>query len=248
MISLDTKVNLAFFLSLASILWSMVVYAKGRKVEKIRVYDKIYSTSEWLLMYEYNKLNNQEYESKDKALEKAVKEHAKSHDMAQFFGQGFDMPAHIKNEKDKEDFRNLVKEEFLKHSTAISDESWEAISLHGQSPVFWVENEEFREKFDYVFRYIGENLSYFPQSIRKGWFEAQRTTIDRVKHQYLSLEALNANSCEPFEGEKVNDPYVLVLKSLRDEYRSLTCTYTEKLNEIKCLLRSKWYRLVGRKN
>jgi hypothetical protein len=221
----------------------MVVYAKGRKIEKIRIYDKIYSTSEWLLMYEYNKLKDQEYESEDKVLEKAVREHAKSHDMAQFLGYGFDIPPHIQNEKEKQDFRNLVIDEFSKYNKAISDQSWETVMSHNQSPVFCIENEEFREKFDYVFSYIGENLSFFSDTIRKRLHEAQNTTADRVRHQYISLQTLNTSSCQPFEEETVDDPYVSVLKSIRYEYRGLTRTYKEKWDEIKWAIYSKWYKL-----
>lgn len=243
MISLDTKINLAFFLSLVSILWSMIVYAKGRKAERIRIYDKIYSTTQWLLMYEYNKLKDQEYESEDKVLEKAVRQHAKSHDMAQFLGYGFDLPPHLMNEKDKQDFRTLVMDEFSNYDKAISDQSWDVVLSHCQSPVFCIENEEFREKFDYVFSYIGENLSYFSDTIRKRWHEAQNTTADRVKHQYNSLQSLNDSSCQPFEDEVVDDPYVSVLKSVRYEYRCLTRTYTERLNEINWAIRSRWYKI-----
>ncbi len=223
----------------------MVVYAKGRKVEKIRIYDKIYGASCWLLMFEYNNLKDQEYVSDDKDLEKAVREHAKAHDMAQFFGHGFTIPPHIKNEQEKDSFQNLVMEEFTKHDKVISDRSWEVVLSHGQSPVFCIENETFREKFDYVFSYIGENLSYFPQTITKRWHDAQNTTVERVKHQYISLKTLDDNSCEPFE-EEIDDPYVSVLKHVRHEYRLLTRTYTDKWGEFKWGLYSKWCRLKSR--
>lgn len=243
LISLDTKVNLAFFLSMIAIIWNVFLYLKGRKIERIKIYDKVYSTSEWLLMYEYNKLRNQEYNSEDKFLEQAVREHTKSHDMAQFFGMGFKVPEHLINEEDKSRFCRLVIDEFTKHSKLVSDQSWNDVMTHNQSPVFCIENDEFKEKFDFVFKYVGENLSYFSDAIKENWHKAQNMTMDHVKQQYISLNSLNENSCEPFNDVTVYDPYVQVLKNIRIEYRNMTRSYPERWAGFQWIVWKYWHRI-----
>lgn len=243
MISLDSKVNLAFFVSVVSICWNVILYAKGRKSEKIRIYDKVYGAGEWLLMYEYNNLKNQEYMSDDIYLERAVREHAKSHDMAQFFGIGFTIPEHIKSQEEKSLFSKLVLEEFTKFDKLVSDAAWEIVMSHAQSPVFCLENDEFKTKFDFVFKFVGENLSYFSDQIKKSWHSAQNTTVGHVRQQYISLVALNENSCEPFEDEQVDDPYVEMLKQIRIEYRNMSRSYTDKWREFVWCLSRYWHKI-----
>ncbi len=242
MISLDTKVNLAFFVSVISILWNVVLYLKGKKLEKIRIYDKIYGSGEWLLMYEYTKLSNEEYVSDDKDLELAVREHAKSHHTAQFFGYSFTVPEHIESQEEYYEFRNRVQDEYCKHHERVTELAWEQVMGHSQSPVFSVENEDFREKLEYVFKYVGENLSYFSEPIKRSWHDAQNTTMEHVKQRYLSLEVLNENFCESFE-ERVEDPYVKLLKEIRLEYRKMTKTYSEKWAGFLCKVGRYWYKI-----
>jgi hypothetical protein len=233
LISLDTKVNLAFFVSVVSILWNVVLYRKGRKLEKIRIYDKVYGVSESLLMYEYNNLQKKEYESHDKELENAVRDYNRSHDLAHFFGIGFKVPDRYKEGDERNKFCKLVQEEHRKYYDALTEELWKPIFDHNQSPVFCLDELVAKEKFDYVFKYVGENLSYFSQIIRENWHEAQNTTPEKVKYQYISLKSLNEEFCEPFDDEYVKDPYVVILKFIRNEYRKLTRTPAEKWNIIK---------------
>jgi len=245
LISFDTKVNLAFILSFVSIIWNIALYVKTRNNEKARIYDKVYGTSEWLLMYEYNRWQNHEFESYDKDLEKAVRQHAKSHDMAQFFGAGFDIPDNLKSSSERESFSRRVIDEFTNHEKFTSDKAWEQVMSHNQSPVFCTDDEDFKERFDYVFKYVGENLSYFSPAIRRAWHDAQNKTVECVRHQYLSLNRLNESACEPFEDELVSDPYVSMLKSIRLEYRRLTRPMSEKMDELKWRILCIWYRITN---
>ncbi|WPC05242.1 hypothetical protein SBP02_00390 [Pseudomonas benzenivorans] len=183
-------------------------------------------------MYEYNNIKKREYESSDKDLEMAVREHSKSHNMAQFFGIGFDIPDKFQNEEERGKFCTLVRDEHQSFHDALSKELWTPILEHNQSPVFCIEIGEVQEKLDYIFKYIGENLSHFSPHIRKLWHDAQNTTPERVKQQYISLKTLNDNSCEPFDDEHVEDPYAAILKSVRTEYRQLTQTRLERWNQI----------------
>jgi hypothetical protein len=162
LISLDSKINLAFVVSVISVCWNVALFMKSRKSEKVKIYDKVYGNVEWLLMYEYNNLKNREYVSDDKYLEKAVREYAKSHDMAQFLGVGFTIPEHISSQEERFLFSKLVSEEFSKFNKLVSDSAWEVVMSHAQSPVFCIDNDEFKTKFDFTYKYVGENLSYFP--------------------------------------------------------------------------------------
>lgn len=237
MISLDTKVNLAFFLSLASFIWGVFVYRKTKKFEKLRAYEKMYSTCQWLLLYEYNQLKNKPYICENKDLELAVRQHSDSHSDLQFWGGSFDMPPEMTGDVQKGIFRRLVEQECQKRE----DEIWKKIGDHRQSPVFILSSDETREKLGFVLNYVGQNLSYFSSTINNNWHSTQTRTIGEVTKAYESRNKESELYCEELEDDCVDDPYVDLLKNIRIEYKEMTLSFTDKLCGYRWKLMSKYY-------
>ena len=221
MISIDTKVNLAFLVSVLSIVWNVVQYKKNQKLDKIRIYDKVYAISEWLLMYEYNQIENIEYTSDDKILESAVREYAKSYKSPYTILPSIDFPDNLKSEKEKSFYLNHIETEYKIFQCEVIDKAWSELINHNQSPIFHLKDKEFKENFDYVYKYIGNNLSYFSETTRNAWHSTQSIRIEDVINNYYSLDVLKKNSCDELDNEVVNDPYLLVLQCIRNEYREL---------------------------
>jgi hypothetical protein len=235
MITLDAKVDLAFFLSLASFMWGVFVYRKTKKVERLRVYEKMYPICQWLLLYELNQLKRKPYTCENKDLELAVRQHFDSNSDLQFWGGSFDMPSEITDDVKKGIFRRLVENECRKHEEGI----WKQIGSHCQSPVFIMNSDEAREKLGSVLNYVGENLSYFSQPIINNWHSAQTRSILEVSKAYESIDKMNEFSCDELEEVWVDDPYVDLLKNIRSEYKKLTRPLSERLSAFRWKLASK---------
>ncbi len=236
---IDDKVNIAFFLSLISFLWSFLLYIHSRKTERIRFYDKIYDAADWLLMYEHRRLESIEFECDDKELETAVNQYAKAHGTARLFGYAFDYPSHIVTDVEKYAFRDRVAKAYEEHHENVFGGFWRG--EFSQSPVFLLENGECKTKFNQIISTIGENRSRFSKKINSAWRRTQETSVEKIKGEYESFKKLLNHTCGDLEDDGVDDPYLALLLTIRFEYRNMTKSFPDYLEEL-CWNTRYWIR------
>ena len=231
-LELDTKVNIAVFVSLISMAFNIWLYGRGRKLEKVRFYDRVYDAACWLLMYEHRRIQSIEFTSEDKELEAAVRQFSRAHGVAQMWGGAFELPERLKgaNEEGVYAFNRLVSDTYYAHERAKHGEFWNG--TFSQSPVFVVNNEECREKFDWLMKTIGENQSYFSKAVQEKWQRAQETTIAQVHGAYESFNKILGKSCDGLDDERVDDPYLELLLIIRSEYRQMTKTLYDRIADL----------------
>lgn len=197
----------------------------SRRIEKLRVYDKIYHDVCDLLLFDYKLKFDAPYQADDKVLEKAVNEYAGLHWLEQMYNYTNYEYASFQNEEEKRAFHQKVSEEYHKYCREKS----QRMNVN-QSPVMHLDNKEFCARFERVMNHIKENLSFFSSNIRSAWEDTAFRSPSVVKRDYLALERINMNACEEIE-ERVEDPYLNIFFSVRREHRDLNMTKADRFGE-----------------
>lgn len=236
----------SLIISIFSFLFSFIQSRIARKNEKLKAYDKVYHDSTDLLLYHYKKEQNVKFENEDKDFERAVNEFANAHWLEQTYGFNFYIPPHIKTEKEKRQFCNKVSEAYYDHEKEKQNK-WFDEFLNYQSPVFHLENEDFTKRYTRLMKYVTENLSYFSTAINESWERMRLLTPEKVKNDYIALKRVNRNACKVID-DAVDDPYLSVLLSIRQEYRELNKTFKTKWAEFWFNVGSRWNRIKHRFN
>ncbi|HIE8685810.1 TPA: hypothetical protein ACXPYP_002278 [Klebsiella pneumoniae] len=207
----------------------------SRRIEKLRVYDKIYYDVCDLLLFDYKLKFDAPYQADDKVLERAVNEYAGLHWLEQMYSSNEYDYTSFESEEEKIAFHKKVSEEYNKYCREKS----ERMNVN-QSPVMHLDDKEFRERFDRVMTHIKENLSFFSSNIRKAWDDTTLRSPSVIKRDYLALERVNMYACEEIE-ETIDDPYLKIFFSIRKEHRELNMTKGDMLGE--SWFKLKWFFL-----
>ncbi|MFL7053624.1 hypothetical protein BCS65_21420 [Vibrio cyclitrophicus] len=230
------KSQIAIFVSIGSLAISSLSFAYSvrqsrlnRKLEKARAYDKVYHDASDLLLYHYRNQITQPFRSEDKYLENAVNDFGSAHWLEQTYGTNITYPPNVVTNKEKADFHSRVSNAYYAHEQIKQRGSFDEI-INYQSPVFYLDDDEFNERFQRVMNHVTENLSYFSPTICHNWEKTRLVTPGSIKNSYLSLKRVNEHSCELVE-EHIDDPYLQILLSIRYEYRQLNKTLNERISE-----------------
>jgi hypothetical protein len=230
------KSQVAIYISLGSLAISSLSFlyairqAKiNRRIEKARAYDKVYHDASDLLLFHYKKEQNKPYENSDKDLEKAVNEYTNAHWLEQTYGFNMHYPTSAKSNIEKARFNSKVSEEYYKHEDKKHQVCWDEF-INYQSPVFYLDDEEFSKRFTRLISHVTENLSSFSPVIVESWEKMRLLTPEKVKQEYLAVKRVNENACEAIE-ESIEDPYLHMLLSIRHEYRQVNKTFKTKWSE-----------------
>ncbi|HHF2892484.1 TPA: hypothetical protein ACVO4A_004453 [Vibrio diabolicus] len=236
------KSQVAIVVSIGSLVVSALsfVYAVrqaklNRKLEKIRAYDKVYHDASDLLLFHYRNQLEQPYKSEDKYLENAVNDFSNAHWLEQTYGMNITYPPTAITDSEKAEFRSRVSKAYYAHERQKHESSFDE-SINYQSPVFYLDDNEFGERFQRLMNHVTENLSYFSPVINKNWEKARLVSPDSVKKSYLALKRVNEQACELIE-EPIDDPYLQILLSIRHEYRQLNRTFNDKVSDF-------WFKLT----
>ena len=220
------KSEIAIFISLGSLLVSLggLIFSihssrKARRIERARVYDKVYHDASDLLVYNYKKKMEEPYRSEDKFLEKAVNDYENAHWLEQMYGFNIDYPGGVESEEEKRDYRKKVSDEYYKHQHEKHVSSF-AETMEKRSPVFNLENQEYAERFNRLVDHVTQNLSCFSPPVVDCWEKMRLLTPEKVRNEYISLRRVNESACESIE-EPIEDPYLGILLIIRHEYREL---------------------------
>jgi len=223
--------TLAIYISSGSLIISFLGFANSirqsinsRKNERLRIYDKVYHEVCDLLLHDYKKKQSEPYVSDDKALENAVNSFEYLHWLEQLYGPDKYEGIDFTTPEAKAEFSRKVSDEYNKY---MRKKNFTPIK---QSPVFYLEESEFRERFLRVMDHVKENLSYFSPMIRHEWEETTLITPEKVKNDYISLNRVYENSCEILD-ETVEDPFIKILFLIRAEHRELNKTSTDKISD-----------------
>lgn len=218
----------------------------SRRIEKLRVYDKIYHDVCDLLLFDYKSKFEAPYQSDDKILERAVNEYAGLHWIEQMYNAtGYEYVS-FQSEEEKIAFHKKVSDEYHKY---VRERDLE-LSVN-QSPVMCLENKEFSERFGRVMGHVKENLSFFSSDIRKAWEDTAFRSPAVVRRDYIALERVNMHTCEDIE-EKVDDPYLKIFYSIRTEHRDLNMTKRDRLGEfwfnVKWAISKRYYKIMRKRH
>lgn len=215
-----------FIISCLSFINSIRQSGYARKIEKLKAYDKIYFDVCDMLLYEYKKSKNNHYHSDDEDLQRAVNEFGKLHWLEQLYGRNHYDYMEFDNDAARIEFNYKVSEEYNTHQ------------LKGtldypvrQSPVFHLDDDEFRGRFTRVMEHLNNNISYFNPYIRQEWEKTYLRTTDEVKSDYEALARVNMMSCEELD-ESIDDPYLKIFFKIRSEHRLLNRTKRQFLDEL----------------
>ncbi|PMM42523.1 hypothetical protein [Vibrio breoganii] len=201
----------------------------NRKLEKIRAYDKVYHDASDLLLYNYKNKLDKPFESDDIHLQTAVNELSNSHWLEQTYGGNITYPPNVKTDREKADFGSKVSEAYNEYENLKYEDS-NGEFVNDQSPVFYLDDEVFSERFKRLIEHVTNNLSYFSPEIKASWEKMRLLKPESVKNEYLALKRVNENSCEPID-ETVQDPYLEMLLSIRSEYRQLNKTLNDRVSD-----------------
>ncbi|GIU35945.1 hypothetical protein L2719_12015 [Shewanella schlegeliana] len=236
------KSQIAIIVSIGSLAVSAVsfVYAVrqarlNRKLEKVRAYDKVYHDACDLLLYHYRNQLEQTFKSEDKYLENAVNDFTNAHWLEKTYGMNITYPPTVNTDREKAEFNSRVSEAYYAHERQKHECPFGEF-INYQSPVFYLDDSEFKERFQRLMNHITENLSYFSPIINKNWEKARLITPDSVKRSYLALKRVNEQACEPID-EPIDDPYLQIMLSIRHEYRQLNRTFHDRVSDF-------WYKLT----
>jgi len=216
----------SLFISCLSFLNSIRQSSYTKRVEKLKTYDKIYFDVCDMLLYEYKKIKDRPYYSDDKDLERAVNEFGKLHWIEQLYGRSHYDYKEFDNDMDRTEFNNKVQKAHSEHQQKILD-----YPPVNQSPVFHLQDENFKYKFLRVMEHLKSNISYFNPKIRKEWEKIYFRTTENVKDDYESLARANMMACEEIE-ESVDDPYLNIFYEIRKEHRLLNRTKREFFGDL----------------
>ena len=205
----------------------------NRKIERLRIYDKIYFDVCDLLIFDYKIKSQKTYISEDKDLEQAVNQFSQLHWIEQIYGPDSYEHIEFKSNSDQASFSKKVSEEYYKFQREKN-----SALLWNQSPVMHTDNEEFNNRFKRVMTHIKENISLFSKPIRLEWEKTSLREPEEIKMEYIALERVNKYSCEDLE-EKIDDPYLKIFLLIRYEHRLLNKQSTEKL--LDTLFNLKWH-------
>ncbi|HCG9257515.1 TPA: hypothetical protein NJ920_004527 [Vibrio parahaemolyticus] len=235
------KSQVAIVVSIGSLVVSALsfVYAVrqaklNRKLEKIRAYDKVYHDASDLLLFHYRNQLELPYKSEDKYLENAVNDFSNAHWLEQTYGMNITYPPTAITDSEKAEFRSRVSKAYYAHERQKHESSFDE-SINYQSPVFYLDDNDFGERFQRLMNHVTENLSYFSPVINKNWEKARLVSPDSVKKSYLALKRVNEQACELIE-EPIDDPYLQILLSIRHEYRQLNRTFNDRVYDF-------WFKL-----
>lgn len=230
------KSQIAIFVSVGSLMVSVLSFVYGirqaklnRKLEKIRAYDKVYHDASDLLLYHYRNQMAQPFKSEDKYLENAVNDFANAHWLEQTYGINITYPPTVVTDTEKAKFHSKVSDAYYAHEHQKQVCSFDDF-INYQSPVFYLDDSNFGERFQRLMNHVTENLSYFSPVIKENWEKTRLTTPDSVKKDYLALKRVNEQTCEPIE-EPINDPYLNILLCIRHEYRQLNKTFNDRVSD-----------------
>lgn len=242
------KSEIAIYISLGSLVVSSLSFLfavsqsrNTRKIERAKVYDKVYHDASDLLLYHYKKKLDEPFVSDDKELEKAVNEFGNAHWLEQMYGFNTHAPDHLVTDADKAGFRKKVSEAYYAHQHEKQVGSCDEFINH-QSPVFHLSDEEFANRFNRLIVHVTQNLSFFSPIIVDNWEKMRLLKPEKVKNEYLALKRVNEHACEAIE-EPVEDPYLRLLLSIRHEYRELNKPFKTKWSEFWFNLTSIRYRI-----
>lgn len=222
----------SFIISCLGLLNTIRQSKYNRKIERLRTYDKIYFDVCDLLLFDYKIKSQKTYISEDKDLEQAVNQFSQLHWMEQIYGPDSYEHIKFKSKSDQASFSKKVSEEYYKFQREKS-----STLLGNQSPVMYIDNEEFNNRFKRVMAHIKENISLFSKPIRLEWEKTNLRGPNEIKLEYIALERINSYACEELE-EKIDDPYLKIFLLIRQEHRLLNKQNTEKL--LDNLLDLKW--------
>ncbi|CAK2116701.1 conserved hypothetical protein [Vibrio crassostreae] len=225
----------SLFVSAISFLYAVRQSKINRKLEIIRAYDKVYHDASDMLLYHYKKQMDKPFVSDDKCLEKAVNNFSNAHWLEQTYGMDVNYPPGVVTDREKADFNSKVSVTYYEHERKKQEESFDEFINH-QSPVFYLEDDEFSERFTRLMDHVTENLSYFSPVINKSWEQMRLLKPESVKSEYLALKRVNEHTCEAIE-EYIDDPYLQMLLSIRHEYRQLNRTLNDRFSDF-------WFRLT----
>lgn len=211
----------------------------NRKIERLRVYDKIYFDVCDLLLFDYKLKSQKTYHSEDKDLEQAVNQFNQLHWTEQVYGPDSYEHIKFKNKSYQDKFSKKVSEEYYKFQREKS-----LTLLGNQSPVMHTDNEEFNNRFKRVMEHVKENISLFSKPIRTEWENTSLKEPNEIKMEYTALDRVNSHACEELD-EKIDDPYLKIFLMIRQEHRLLNKKNTEKLLDKLFMLRWRFSRLLN---
>lgn len=93
----------SFLVTLVGLISNIHGPRKNRRIERARVYDKVYHDASDLLIYNYRLRREEPYMSDDKFLEKAVNEYESFHWLEQMYGYNLEYPAGVESEEEKKE-------------------------------------------------------------------------------------------------------------------------------------------------
>lgn len=240
--------EIAIYISIGSLavsifgfLFSIRQFKANRRIERAKVYDKVYHDACDLLIYHYKNKLEEPFVSEDKDLEKAVNEFENVHWLEQMYGYNTYIPSNIKDEEEQHNFRRMVSETYYEFQKEKDFSSFDEF-INYQSPVFHLENKEFSERFYRLIAHVTENLSSFSPVIVERWEKMRMLGPEKVKTEYLALKRINENSCEKID-EHIEDPYLQLLLSIRHEYRELNKPFKIKWSEFWCSVGNIKYKI-----
>lgn len=215
----------SLFVSLVGVIYSIYNSQKARRLERIRVYDKVYHDVSELLLYSGKRNLNQSYVCNDKLLEKAVNDYESSHWIEQVYGLNIDYPECVKSIEDKLAYREKVAAEHRSYKEKCLDSFNEAIA--NRSPVFNLENHDYAECFYRIVDLVKDNLSYFSVPVVECFEKMRLLSPETVRNDYVALRRVEKLACDPI-GEPIDDPYLKMLLYIRDEYREMNKSLKKK--------------------
>lgn len=228
----DIIAIVAILISISNVIFSIFIYYKNHKKEKIKAYEKIYQNTCDILDYPWQqkkiKAKKIQYTNNDKHLESAVRKYLNMHWLERMYGINQLAPSHITKSVDRIKYANRVQKEASDFEKQCFSKRY--VEYPKSSPVFYLKNKEVYAKLKIIIEYIGQNLSLFSDKIQKYWRQIIYADPSEIINEYN--KALNV--CPDFfkHNEKdFNDPYYDLLSSIRKEYNKTSKRKITRIRE-----------------
>jgi hypothetical protein len=153
-----------------------------------------------------------------------------SHWMEQAWGRATFIPSHITDERQKMEFMRRVHDEASKFSDRLYAEKFK-LTLPELSPVFHLDEPEIDKRLKRIIEHIGRRFSLFSEDVGRLWGLARISEPFDIRGEYE--KAIQA--CKNYFDHNprgFEDPFHDLVKLICQEYRLMTPTKKQKIEEL----------------
>lgn len=150
--------------------------------------------------------------------------------MEQAWGKAKFIPSHVTDERQKLEFMRRVHDEVSKFSDKLYAEKFK-LTFPELSPVYHLDEPEIDKRLKRIIEHIGRRFSLFSEDVRRLWGLARICEPFYIRQEYE--KALQA--CKNYfdhNSRGFEDPFHDLVKRICQEYRLMTRTRKQKIEEL----------------